>query len=199
MYVSDSRRYPPVLDDGTDQVWAERLYPEAPFTWTNTSWHCPAYIANKGIVERLRLPKRLFLTSYSYNAFGVAVGNDKPSPTNYAGNPRLGLGWRSKFAASEPEVVATSEMFTVGDSLVFSAAPDSGMVGFLTMTPYLMFQDEKAPLHGQGYNILSADGHVALVKRNDYLYPPRTARNWNRDNQPHEEAWAPRSEWVVQQ
>jgi prepilin-type N-terminal cleavage/methylation domain-containing protein len=63
MYVSESRHYPPVMDDSTDQVWAERLYPEAPFSWTNTSWHCPAYIANKGIVERLGLPKRGLLTS----------------------------------------------------------------------------------------------------------------------------------------
>jgi hypothetical protein len=31
------------------------------------------------------------------------------------------------------------------------------------------------------------------VKRSDYLFPPRTARNWNRDNQPHEEVWAPRN------
>ena len=61
MYVSESRRYPPVLDDSTDQVWAERLYPEAPFSWTNSSWHCPAYIANKGIVERLRLPQATVL------------------------------------------------------------------------------------------------------------------------------------------
>jgi prepilin-type processing-associated H-X9-DG protein len=62
-----------------------------------------------------------------------------------------------------------------------------------------MFQGEKAPLHGPRYYILFADGHVALVKRSDYLYPPRTARNWNLDNQPHPEAWAPRSEWGVQQ
>ncbi len=42
-----------------------------------------------------------------------------------------------------------------------------------------------------GYNIVFCDGHLSLVKRNDYLFPPRTARNWNRDNQPHPEAWAP--------
>jgi prepilin-type N-terminal cleavage/methylation domain-containing protein/prepilin-type processing-associated H-X9-DG protein len=199
MYVSDSRRYPPGIDDSTDQVWAERLYPEAPFSWTNSSWHCPAYIANKGIVKGLRLPKRLFLTSYSYNAFGIALGNNAPDPPGYSRNPRLGLGWRPKFAASEPQVLAPSEMFTVGDSRVFPATPDSGIVGFLTMDAYHMFHDEKAPLHGQGYNVLFADGHVALVKRRDYLFPPRTARNWNRDNQPHPEAWAPTNLWVVQQ
>ena len=58
---------------------------------------------------------------------------------------------------------------------------------------------ETAPPHGPGYNMLFVDGHAALVNRSDYLYPPRTAHNWDRDNQPHPEAWAPRSEWVVEQ
>jgi hypothetical protein len=47
--------------------------------------------------------------------------------------------------------------------------------------------------------MLYGDGHVALLKRSDYLFPPRTARNWKCDNQPHEETWAPGSEWAVPQ
>jgi len=58
---------------------------------------------------------------------------------------------------------------------------------------------ETAPPHGKGYNMLFCDGHVAFVNRRDYLYPPRTARHWNRDNQPHSEAWAPPYYWMVQQ
>jgi len=27
------------------------------------------------------------------------------------------------------------------------------------------------------------------VPRSDYLYPPRSARHWNRDNKPHPETW----------
>jgi prepilin-type processing-associated H-X9-DG protein len=57
---------------------------------------------------------------------------------------------------------------------------------------------ETDPPHGPGYNVLHVDGHVALVKRSDYLYPPRTAQHWNRDNQAHPEAWAPKSQWVIQ-
>jgi prepilin-type processing-associated H-X9-DG protein len=74
-----------------------------------------------------------------------------------------------------------------------------GLAGYLIMTPYFSYANETAALHGRGYNILFADGHVALVKRSDHLFPPRTARNWNRDNQPHPEAWAPANQWVVQQ
>jgi hypothetical protein len=51
----------------------------------------------------------------------------------------------------------------------------------------------------QGYNLLLCDGHVVLLKRNEVLNPRRTAHNWNRDSQPHEAAWASRTEWVVQQ
>ncbi len=57
---------------------------------------------------------------------------------------------------------------------------------------------EAAPPHSQGYNLLFNDAHVALVKRKDYLYPPRTAHHWNRDNQPHPELWSPTSHWAVQ-
>jgi prepilin-type processing-associated H-X9-DG protein len=72
--------------------------------------------------------------------------------------------------------------------------------GQMRMTPW-RFPGivETAPPHGAGYNVLFVDGHVVLVKRSDYLFPPRSAHNWNRDNQPHQEAWAPMSEWVVQQ
>jgi len=66
-------------------------------------------------------------------------------------------------------------------------------------TPGLLFGGETAPPHSQGYNILFGDEHVSLVKRSDYLYPPRTAHNWNRDNQPHAELWAPKNQWAEQQ
>lgn len=58
---------------------------------------------------------------------------------------------------------------------------------------------ETTPPHGPGYNIILCDWHVSLVKRGYYLFPPRTAHNWNRDNQPHQKSWAPTSNWVVQQ
>jgi prepilin-type processing-associated H-X9-DG protein len=57
---------------------------------------------------------------------------------------------------------------------------------------------ELTPAHGQGYNIAFCDGHVAFVRRNDYLYPPRSAANWNCDRQPHPETWAPVNLWTVQ-
>ncbi|MGO8699480.1 MAG: type II secretion system protein [Limisphaerales bacterium] len=202
MYLSSDRRFPPCLDRNTDQTWADRLNPEAPLNWTNHSWQCPAFMADNGLVERVMHTSPRdgvqISISYSYNAFGiVGYGNDMTS-TNY--NHQLGLGWRPYSASSEPEVLAPSEMFTVADARPVPEAPGSTrLVGFLAMNAYWFAPNETAPLHGQGYNMLFSDGHVAMVKRTDYLFPPRTARNWNRDNQPHAEAWAPRSDWVVKQ
>ena len=138
MYISDARRYPPCLDRKTDQIWAERLNPESPspFSWTNSSWQCPAYMAHNGIVERLMAPHQNFLTSYSYNANGI-VGYGWDGMTNINPNRRLGLGWRPNSAAPEQEVQAPSEMFTVADARTVPAAPgDARIVGYLSMSPY---------------------------------------------------------------
>lgn len=197
MYVSDSRRYPPAWHGSPEpfQTWAQRLYPTAPQSWTNTSWQCPAYLAQGGLVKVVVRPHTAIVyTSYAYNSCGMA------GPTNH---PKLGLGTASRSTTLEPEVVAPSQMITVGDSRTFRNMDNSvdGRVeplhGFEQMDPWNIFKEETAPLHGNGYNILFADGHVALLQRSDYLYPPRTAPNWNRDNQAHPEAWAPKNQWAV--
>jgi hypothetical protein len=102
-------------------------------------------------------------------------------------------------------------MYAVADSRwwTYSHYDERALAGNWNMSPWkyeyhmpggrTVTHVEAAPPHGPGYNIVCCDGHVSLVKRSDYLFPPRTARNWNRDNQPHQEAWAPTSDWVVQQ
>jgi len=198
-YVSDSRRYPPMwgVIGGTFATWADKLTADGRLSWTNRSWHCPAYLANNGLIQYVALPKRqvVFHGSYSYNGYGIA---------GLEGSPKLGLGILPRSAALEPEVLAPSEMYTVADSRTFRDMPIGGegvvwgLSGAIHMDPYYPFKEETPPLHREGYNIVFGDGHVSLVERSDYLYPPRSAHHWNRDNQPHPEAWAPRSEWVVQ-
>jgi prepilin-type processing-associated H-X9-DG protein/prepilin-type N-terminal cleavage/methylation domain-containing protein len=198
IYVSDSHRYPPAWAEAGRPVetWADRLYPNAPRSWTNNSWQCPAYVSKQGLVKVVERPRDdMAYTSYAYNDCGMV---------DVAAYPKLGLGTRPRSAATEPEVAAPAEMFSVADSRTFRNMLNSveGLIpplhGFTEMMPWNTFSEETAPLHGQGYNILFADGHVALVKRRDYLYAPRTAHDWNRDNQPHPEAWAPKSQWAVQ-
>jgi prepilin-type N-terminal cleavage/methylation domain-containing protein/prepilin-type processing-associated H-X9-DG protein len=198
-YVSDSRRYPPMwgVTSGPFQTWADKLTADGRLSWTNKSWHCPTYLANDGLIKLVVTPKRvIFHGSYSYNGYGIA---------GLEGSPQLGLGELPRSAAMEPEVLTPSEMYVIADSRTFRDIPIGGegvvqgLSGEIHMDPYHPFIEETSPLHRTGYNMLFGDGHVTLVKRSDYLYPPRSAHHWNRDNQPHPEAWAPRSEWAVQQ
>ena len=195
MYVADHNRYPPLW--GRGETWADKLQIYAPLNWTNTAWHCPTYIANKGIVEFVKPPEGggefVQWTSYGYNAYGVA------------GNRRslgLGLGVLQPWAAREPEVKAPSQMYVVADARAYKWDALPGPAGEPAMNPWLLsagiVTPEAAPPHSQCYNILFGDGHVVSVKRRDYLFPPRTAQNWNKDNQPHPEAWAPKTQWAVQ-
>jgi prepilin-type N-terminal cleavage/methylation domain-containing protein/prepilin-type processing-associated H-X9-DG protein len=206
MYVdSDNQHYPPMWGDGHGglPIWADKLLPYSGLNWTNNSWHCPAYIAEGGLVEVVKQPGGAIFVyiSYAYNAYGTAdlpfVYGTPGSPSPVA--PPLGLGVRrTDSLASEPEVTAPSEMFAIADSRTFRDNPD-GLRSDIAMRPYGTFGDETPPLHGKGYNMLFADGHVLLVNRTDYLFPPRSAQNWNRDHQPHPESWAPRNQWPVQQ
>lgn len=193
MYVQDNGCYPPMAERGTTTLCFDRLYPYYPVSWTNASWNCPTYIANNGIVSRDQVMTNSAGISYSYNWMGIATG--------WSGCPKsiyqlhLGLGHLPKNSKKESGVGAPSEMYAVADARSRTAEP--GIAGQIKITPWSL-ADEVAPPHEHGYNILFCDGHVALVKRSDYLYPPRTASNWNCDNQPHPEAWAPMNLWAIQ-
>jgi prepilin-type N-terminal cleavage/methylation domain-containing protein/prepilin-type processing-associated H-X9-DG protein len=209
MYVADAKRYPPLEEleqlgtgrGAREITWADRLYPYAPLAWTNTSWNCPTYIAGGGLVFQKVVPPSgirgvSISTSYAYNARGMVWT---------MGWPKLGLGPWAWNTTSEQAIQAPSEMYIAGDARAFKFKGIGGGTGLPEMLPWLgpgglpgfRFGGESPPPHSNGYNLLFGDGHVAQVKRKDYLYPPRTARNWNRDNQPHPELWAPASAWAV--
>ena len=199
MYVQDHGYYPPLAEKHAPTLCFDRLYPYYPVSWTNRSWNCPVYLARGGIVSRDRVMTNSAGISYSYNYMGTATG--------FPGCPKsifkpLGLSGLLKYSRKEMAVGAPSDMYAVGDARCGSVGQE--MVGVIKMslwsfTAYSYFSGgEATPPHGQGYNILFCDGHVTFVKRSDYLYPPRTAVNWNCDNQPHPEPWAPGNLWAVQ-
>jgi prepilin-type N-terminal cleavage/methylation domain-containing protein/prepilin-type processing-associated H-X9-DG protein len=203
MYVSDAHCYPPGRDWVTGQGWMDKLYQSHPLAWTNRSWHCPTYMARNGLAvfwatNRVTPTEgAVWWISYSYNANGI-IGNCwngwtgmPPAALNKWGT--LGLGGRPQWVSREPEVVAPSEMCAVGDARslrrgsgpgYFPIEPPNATLGPPMMNPWLKpwpwHQElaESSPPHGQGYSLLFCDGHVVSVKRNDYLFPPRTARNW---------------------
>jgi prepilin-type processing-associated H-X9-DG protein len=225
MYVSDCQRFPPIHEWETGQFWMDRLYRYAPQPWTNAGWNCPTYMARNGMAVfwatntvEPRAGARWW-TSYAYNCNGI-LGNGWEG---WGSTPaqellgKLGLGGLPQLVAREVEVTAPSETYAVADARSyrrgagpgwFPIEPSNATLGLYAMTAWrdawfwdgsLQSLQEMRPPHNQGYDMLYCDGHVDLVKRNDLLFPPRTARHWNRDNQPHEEAWAPKSEWAVQQ
>ena len=118
--------------------------------------------------------------------------------------PPLGLA-NLNLTVPENRVVAPAEMYAVGDTrAVHFERSAGGFHGEVQMRPWLLMPSslnaaftESKPPHQEAYNLLFADGHVNPVKRKDYLFPPRTAQNWNRDHQPHPDLWSPTSEWVI--
>lgn len=193
MYVQDHDNYPPLTDSGAETVCFERLYPYYPVNWTNAAWNCPNYVSRDGILSRDLVVKHSVGISYAYNYLGVTSWHGCPKSIRAL---RLGLGHLVRNSEKEARVMAPSEMYAVADArcLVYD---QKVMAGCIKMTPWRL-HDEAPGLHDQHFNVLFCDGHVGLVQRKDYLYPPRTACNWNNDHQPHPEAWAPRDMWVVQ-
>ncbi|HUA66610.1 MAG TPA: prepilin-type N-terminal cleavage/methylation domain-containing protein [Alphaproteobacteria bacterium] len=195
MYVQDNGWYPPLAQRGTDLLCFDRLLPYDPLSWTNAGWNCPTYMANRGIVSRDLVDNESQGISYAYNWLGYGGG--------WLGCPEsvhqyLGLGFiPTRPMTEELKVRSPSDMYAVPD-----ARPEilsNGIAGVIKMIPWSDSNiNEASPPHAQGYNILFCDGHVTLVTRRDYLFPPRTAHNWNFDNQPHRELWAPPYLWEVQ-
>lgn len=199
MYVSEGQKYPLSLDDKT---WMDRLAPYNPINWTNAAWHCPTFIAEGGSVNWQPPPPGggafKLSSSYAYNARGMR------SDYGVAPGRPLGLNEYTR-TVLENRVMAPSEMYAVGDTRPIRLPQvDSGAYeGSERMHAFQLFSAlhgaiEAEPPHFDGYNLLFVDGHVKLEKRRDYLYPPRRARNWNRDNQPHSELWSPTNTWCVQ-
>ncbi|HEY3914218.1 MAG TPA: DUF1559 domain-containing protein [Verrucomicrobiae bacterium] len=204
MYLSDYNVYP-----SSNGPWENKLVPYETGSWTNASWHCPTYVAEGGLIAWQPPPSGGGVvkdwTSYSYNALGMR-GFEFLGTSGFSKGPPLGLGtmqWNS--LVHDHLVVAPSETCAVADSRPIWDQNAAGFKGGERMQPWLLLPPllhasykEGDPPHSQGYNMVFADSHVNLVKRRDYLYPPRSARHWNRDNQPHPEEWSPSSEWAVQ-
>lgn len=195
MYLLNNGRYPPEWGkNGQDFLaWSDRATETSQHNWTNSNFQCPAYVARNGLVKIVEHPRDTeVFTSYAYNEWGMV---------DTSRSERLGLGLSRGSAVVDAQIAAPSEMITVADSRTFKNSPGPyGVVealhGNIQMQPFFTYREETGPVHERGYNVLFADGHVALLDRKSYLNPPRAASHWNRDNRPHPELWRPANEWA---
>ena len=211
MYISDHNMYPAGLQRGPPfKTWSDLLSSYDQIAWTNVAWQCPTYIAEGGTAQWqvTRWARGGFAfngsSSYAYNADGLVGYKQVGKRTWMLNSPPLGLG-SLNLQVPDNRIIVPSEMYAVGDTRPIQPKDKRGCIGRMLMVPWTLFApglngkaSEAMPPHAGGYNLLFADGHVTLVKRRDYLYPPRSAQNWNRDHQPHPELWAPTNEWVIQ-
>jgi len=214
MYVQENgNQYPyvgslpdPLHDNPTTANWFNRLEPYYPLNWTNRAYHCPGYKgaidAGTGGLSDGHDP----LGSYAYNWRGVRVYDRETRP-----EVNLGLGValydtvrhprRQQPATPEPQVKVPCEMFAIGESR-FRKEPDlsnhadcvDGM--FCGYLGYVVRPDAVSPItfparHGENYNQLFCDGHIAAMDPYVLFDPNETAAMWNNDHQRHVELWPP--------
>jgi prepilin-type N-terminal cleavage/methylation domain-containing protein/prepilin-type processing-associated H-X9-DG protein len=189
MYASDNNIYPSALGGGGPplKTWADQLAAYNPLNWTNVAWHCPTYIAEGGKVVWQQPPPGggafTVFGSYAYNSYGM-LGYGTNGQALASRSSWLGLG-HLRLTVAENRVAAPSEMYAVADTRPLRYEGQSGLQGSVKMYPWNYYppsvqpkDSEAGPPHAGGYNLLFVDTHVSLVKRRDYLYPPRTAQNW---------------------
>jgi len=197
MYVDDSNgEYPYEWNYARTAGWYDVLQRYHPLGWTNRAFHCPAY---NGQILHNRDPVSTSVGSYSYNGYGVLAA---------AGfGVGLGLGARySVLPVNQPavklsQVKAPVAMIAILDARVLSGTlagwasygppPDYGNQFWVwsrlpPATPDIEVQKQR---HGKNFNVLFCDGHVAPLLYERLIDRSKTYRNWNRDQEPHQDVW----------
>lgn len=159
---------------------------------TNNTYQCPAFDFTHW-VSPWRWGNDVWNSSYAYNRSGVDVANGPYGDgSNFLG---LGNNWSTVAmtpAVPESAVKVPSEMFAFADARV-PMDIGGGWFGddWMRCCNNPSFKVEiKTPRHGNGYNVVSCDGHVELVPRQVFLRPERSAVRWNNDHNPHPELWS---------
>ena len=180
------------------EVWWQQCLEPYSIRWTERACQCPGYAGGLG---RTNVPNGhgewvIYGSSYAYNTSG-----SRCYASAAGANPHLGLGedqvdpfW-FKPAVSLAQVLTPSQMLCIGDSRVyFSSSVETGLNGFTQDQMLCGLFSGDMPLthparHGSRYNVVFCDTHVEAFNPLVLFNTTNSARLWNRDNQPHPEAW----------
>jgi len=171
--------FPYSLDYSRGLIWYNALIPY--FDSTQEILDCPAYKGQSGYFWNKSF-LAYFGGSYGYNGFGSASAGYA-----YVSRRILGLGGDPSFGTPiRPQsipierVVAPSEMFAVGDSMVSI----TGTTGYLLTV--VDAEREIPNRHPKGFNMLLVDGHTEATEHQKLALPKTDVRRrWNNDDLPH--------------
>jgi prepilin-type N-terminal cleavage/methylation domain-containing protein/prepilin-type processing-associated H-X9-DG protein len=173
-------------------LWSAKLLPYDPLKWTDPRYHCPGY---KGEIKGSVAVKGGYthpLGSYAYNMKGVKANSTPVDSTGLT----LGLGGRRRSSpqtASESDIAMPSDMLAVGESRWKPGQGQTGgddimQCGVIGVNRGVLSFDPAR--HGNNYNQLFCDWHVAAISPWILFNPTNSAAKWNYDHQPHPEFWA---------
>jgi len=194
LYVDDHGTYPLFFDDRriamTNRFWAEFLQPYALQSWSDNLYRCPGYPTTNLTYKLIQNEWREHKGSYDMNLTGPGL------EFLGVGKIRIGTSFVDARAVRETEVAAPSNLILYGDSLI--------TVGRILALSHLSFQDYQRNPTGAGrgdrelekrrhrgrFNIVFCDSHVESLVTNKLFAPiDEVTMRWNRDNEPHRDAW----------
>lgn len=200
LYVGDYSAYPGGITWGLgtgDGTWVWHLRPYTGAEWTNQLYRCADNFV-----------KRTAGGGYRYEHFPTEVltefiPNERDYDYNSDGFGGGGLGAvggadYSSSRVREAEVLAPAEMLAFGDS-VLPGYPGRGSAS--RFSPHLFHLNEQfadsakreraqARRHAGKFNTVFVDGHAERFSTKLlFQLAPKVISRWNRDNQPHPEAW----------
>jgi type II secretory pathway pseudopilin PulG len=195
MFVADNNFYTSERSTkdsltGADRYWCDDLQPYHGLAWTKRDYHCPSY--RWAIVKP---DHGSMLGSYAGNALGT--GDDPSFGPGAPPSKTVGLGLSKSSAIGivppggigyvrESEVRVPSDMFAICDARIWTPV---GKGGFFYMLVGPRKPELQPDRHGMAFNFVYVDCHAAAVKRSYFLDPHKSALNWNRDHEMHQETW----------
>jgi prepilin-type N-terminal cleavage/methylation domain-containing protein len=205
-YVDDSKGYPyawymPYKGGREIRFWFENLGPyTANSKWGEGIYRCPEYKwyvaegSGKSSGPGLGWAVDHAYGSYSYNAIGQPLQVTLPFVLHPEwrglGSPAIDYPPYSTAspAIRDSDIVAPSDLFALGDSVVFDSAgtpyePTAGEFMYMTGNRWPIQKLFRFPTHPSGQVMASADGHVDLLKTNKFFGNDAPLRHrWNISN-----------------